>query len=171
MAAAILPAVNTTCTSEAAGVASSNRVSARQLRARAVDAIAGRAHRRWARGRWPRRSTRRTLGRWVALLAVGLGLLPSVMPFDHLIPIPAEAHAAAAAHTHPDAVHVSHCHLSPGTCSDAPVPAGPGQVLAAQPLLVVPALFAVLLVWQSRGWTARTVRPLLRPPLPVPSAA
>ena len=64
-----------------------------------------------------------------------------------------------------EAVHVSHCHVSPGTCSDAPVTAGPGQLLHSQPLLVIPSLLAVMLIAAATVLTGLVLKPEIRPPL------
>jgi hypothetical protein len=41
--------------------------------------------------------------------------------------------------------HHQHCHSDVATCSQAPVPAGPGQILMNDDLLVLPALRSILL--------------------------
>jgi hypothetical protein len=106
--------------------------------------------------RGPVRRTASTACAVVVMLAV----LPSVLPYDHIF-----AHDAGVAEAQ-DAVHASHCHMSPGTCSDAPVTAGPGQFILGDPLIVAPAMLAVLMAIVMPMLFGRTLRPELRPPLP-----
>jgi len=106
-----------------------------------------------------RRRQRRVLRRTVLTLLVVLAVLPSVLPYDHLLP--GVAHADSEEQ---EAVHASHCHVSPGTCSDAPVTAGPGQLIFADPLLLVPAMLAILLVAISPAARGIVPRPDTRPP-------
>ncbi len=89
-----------------------------------------------------------------------LALLPAVLPFDHLF-MP-DTHVDAAVQ---DAVHEAHCHIAPGSCSDAPIPAGPGQLLLFQPLVVVPILLTVLLSLAIPMLAGIVVTPDRRPPL------
>lgn len=92
---------------------------------------------------------------------VALAILPSILPFDHLLPAPAShaaEHGAAA-------IHASHCHVSPGSCADAPVAAGLGQFLATDPLLVVPALLLSAIILTIPLMAGVTTTPLTRPPL------
>jgi hypothetical protein len=92
-------------------------------------------------------------------LTVFAALLPSVLPYDHLLP------TTAAAATDNQSVHTAHCHGSPGTCSDAPVSSGAGQFLAAEPLIVTPALVVMLLLFTTPLLRGVTTRPEVRPPL------
>ncbi len=108
-----------------------------------------------------RRVVQRRLVRATAAVLVLLAVLPSVLPYDHLMVH--ETHAS----TPDEAVHASHCHISPGTCTDAPVTSGPGQMLLAEPLLVAPAMLAVLLIATIALRPGITHRPELRPPLPL----
>lgn len=114
---------------------------------------------------WPRLRAvtsgrgRRRIGRSVLTALVFLALLPSVVPYDHLLS--RDAHAGAEE----EAVHVSHCHISSGTCSDAPISAGPGQLLMSDPLIVAPAMLAVLLIATGTVLIGVSVRPEIRPPL------
>jgi hypothetical protein len=103
-----------------------------------------------------RRARRRLAGAAVSALVL-LAVLPSVVPYDHLV---AAAHEDAAT-----AVHASHCHENPASCADAPVASGPGQILDAAPLLVVPAFVSVLIILASPMLCGITRRPTLRPPL------
>ncbi len=103
-----------------------------------------------------RRVRRRLAITTVSALAV-LAVLPSVLPYDHLLPA---THADGAA-----AVHASHCHDTPSSCADAPVTSGPGQILDSAPLLIAPALLAVLLLATAPMLVGITRRPILRPPL------
>lgn len=113
---------------------------------------------------WRPRPTRRMLRRIgppAVAFVVALAVLPSVLPFDHLLPA-TSTHAAE--HAASD-VHVSHCHVSPGSCADAPVGAGVGQFLTSDPLLVTPALTLVAILLASSVLTGIGTRPLTRPPL------
>lgn len=107
-----------------------------------------------------RRVRRRIIGH-AAALAVFLAVMPTVLPWDHLF-FAGAGHESAAE----ESVHASHCHESPGTCSDAPVSSGPGQLLHSAPLLVTPIMLAVLMLFDIPGLTGITVRPKTRPPLP-----
>lgn len=104
-----------------------------------------------------RRRVRRKLVT-IALFALAfLAITPSVLPYDHLL---------TAAHAdQPASVHASHCHDTPSSCADAPLTSGPGQLLDSAPLIVVPAMMAVLLVVSTLTLTGVTRRPALRPPL------
>jgi hypothetical protein len=103
------------------------------------------------------RRFRRALARGVMLAAMLVAILPSVLPYDHLFP--ADVHAGS------DETHAAHCHTAPGSCSDAPLPAGSGQFLMSDPLVAVPVLtsFAILLVIPLLAGIS--TRPGLRPPL------
>ena len=102
---------------------------------------------------------RRRIGRSVLTALVFLALLPSVVPYDHLFT--RDAHVGGES----EAVHTTHCHVSPGTCSDAPISAGPGQLLMSDPLIVAPAMLAVLLIATGTVLIGVSVRPEIRPPL------
>ncbi len=91
---------------------------------------------------------------------VFFAVLPSVVPYDHLLPGLHQDDTAAA-----EAVHASHCHLSPGSCADAPLAAGPGQLIFNEPLVIAPALLATLLAFSVPAMTGITLRPETRPPL------
>ena len=106
-----------------------------------------------------RRRGRRRIASAAVTALVFLALLPSVVPYDHLFP----HDAPAAAET--DSVHVSHCHVSPGTCSDAPVTAGPGQLLLSEPLVLAPAMLVVLIATAATVLIGISFRPETRPPL------
>lgn len=108
------------------------------------------------------RDRRRIASPALAVL-VFLALLPSVVPYDHLFGN--DAHAS----TVEDAVHVSHCHVSPGTCSDAPVTAGPGQFILSEPLVRAPAMLAVLTAATVTVLVGISFRPETRPPLSLPA--
>ena len=109
-------------------------------------------HRRRVRHRFVRRAA----ALFVAL-AVVAAILPAVLPYDHLF-------SASGASGHDD-VHAAHCHVSPGSCSDAPVSSGAGQFLTSEPLIVAPALVAVLIIVSAPVLAGRNPRPDLRPPL------
>jgi hypothetical protein len=109
---------------------------------------------------WPRRLTRggapgSPLRAAIVALAV-FAVLPSVVPYDHLLVTQEAAHEAA---------HSSHCHGTPGGCADAPVPSGPGQLFANEPLIAVPAMLALLLLVAVMPLVGVTRRPELRPPM------
>lgn len=104
-----------------------------------------------------RRGRRRIASAAISVL-VFLALLPSVVPYDHLFG--PDAHGAAAE----SAVHVSHCHVSPGTCSDAPITAGPGQFILSEPLVLAPAMLAVLIAATVTVLVGIALRPETRPP-------
>jgi hypothetical protein len=117
----------------------------------------------WAPAARPRLHTRRALRRvapaavWVLVAAA---LLPSLFPYDHLLPHTEHADE----HT---SVHASHCHESPGTCADAPLPSGPGELLSSAPLLAAPGLVAIAVATAALALRGLTVRPRVRPPLAV----
>ena len=113
-----------------------------------------------------RRRARRHAARIIVTSMMFLALLPAALPFDHLFMRESRAEAAAQ-----EAVHASHCHLSPGTCSDAPVPSGPGQLLLFQPLVVIPAMFSVLVSLAILILRGISVAPERRPPLRTASVA
>lgn len=111
-----------------------------------------------------RRRTARRLARTAVALAVFLAILPTVLPYDHILQ-PAAGHADGNA-----SVHETHCHGTPGSCSDAPVTSGAGQFLTAEPLLTVLALTALLMVLVIPTLIGHRTRPVLRPPLSLASA-
>jgi hypothetical protein len=81
---------------------------------------------------WKPSLGRKQRSRLVALAAWSLAflaVLPSVVPYDHMM---SETHTATENHGE---IHAKHCHEGPATCSDAPVSAGPGQLMFSQPLL------------------------------------
>ena len=95
----------------------------------------------------------------LAAAMTALAMLPSLLPYDHLLTD--AAHAAEHG-----AVHASHCHDAPASCADAPLTAGPGQLFGADRLIVVPATLAmVLLAAVTLPLLGITRRPDLRPPL------
>ena len=108
-----------------------------------------------------RRFRRLSMPRVALGLVVFLAVLPSVLPYDHLLPFAGHAAADAAQ----ESVHASHCHVSPGTCSDAPLTSGPGQLLMGAPLLTTPSMLAVLMLFFIPVLAGITRRPNLRPPL------
>lgn len=92
-------------------------------------------------------------------IMVLVAVVPLAAPVDHIF-LP---HAESAAH---DEVHTSHCHNSPGSCSDLPLVSGPGQFLSTEPLIVTPALVAVLLLFAFPMMRGITQRPEVPPPMP-----
>lgn len=91
---------------------------------------------------------------------VFFAVLPSVVPYDHLLPGLHHDQSIAS-----EAVHETHCHLTPGSCADAPVAAGPGQLIFNDPLVITPALMAVLLAFCLPVLVGITRKPDTRPPL------
>jgi hypothetical protein len=106
--------------------------------------------------RMRRRAQRRLVVAAISALAL-LAVLPSVVPYDHLLPATHDDGAAA--------VHASHCHDTPSSCADAPVTSGPGQIIDSAPLLIAPAMLSVLLFAVTPMLIGITRRPILRPPL------
>ena len=103
---------------------------------------------------------RRAVGVRIAVLAVFFAVLPAVLPYDHLF----TDHGAIRAAD--EATHEMHCHLTPGSCADAPISAGPGQLLFSDPLLLTVASMLLVAVYVTdRTLHGRTVRPDLRPPI------
>jgi len=103
----------------------------------------------------------RAPGMRVAMSAlVFFAVLPSVVPYDHLLP-GLDQHESLAE----EATHSTHCHITPGSCADAPIPAGPNQLIFNAPLIVTPALLAILLSLTLPVLTGISVKPDTRPPL------
>ena len=104
-------------------------------------------------------ASRRRILVGVAAVASALAILPSVLPYDHLL---TDAFHAAEH----GAVHASHCHDTPASCADAPLTSGPGQLFDAAPLVVIPAaLVLVLLAAINLPLLGITRPPDVRPPL------
>lgn len=103
----------------------------------------------------------RTVARSALIMLVFLAVVPSVLPYDHLLPMAGHTDIGAAN----EAAHASHCHVSPGTCSDAPVTSGPGQLLMGDPLVATPAMLSILLLLTLPALAGITRRPEIRPPL------
>lgn len=106
------------------------------------------------------RHYRRRAASFGIAIVVFLALLPSVLPYDHLFAQDDHAEAGAA-----EAVHASHCHASPATCSDAPITAGLGQLLMSEPLTPTPAMLALLMLITTTVLVGISYRPETRPPL------
>jgi hypothetical protein len=106
------------------------------------------------------RLTRAAALRLTMTSLVFFAVLPSVVPYDHLLP---GGHVDNPAD---DAVHAQHCHGSPATCADAPIAAGPGQLIFSDPLVVAPVLFAVLIALSIPALSGISIRPPTRPPRP-----
>ena len=106
----------------------------------------------------PRRRVRRRLASVAVAAAVFFAVTPTVLPWDHLF-LDSDRHAAAE-----EQLHASHCHESPGTCSDAPVSSGPGQLMLTAPLVVVPTMLGVLMLVGIATLTGVTLLPEPRPP-------
>ncbi len=104
------------------------------------------------------RFTRATALRLTMSSLVFFAVLPSVVPYDHLLP---GGHVDNPAE---DAIHAQHCHGSPASCADAPIAAGPGQLIFSDPLVVAPALFTVLIALTTPALSGISIRPPTRPP-------
>ena len=124
----------------------------------AVCAVVWRDELRALRHPLARRSVRRRLAAAVAAALVAIAVAPSVLPYDHLL---------AGGHSDDHAVvHASHCHdTTPGDCAEAPVGSGPGQFIAASPLLVTPLMLSVLVMLSIPLWRGISRRPDIRPPM------
>lgn len=57
------------------------------------------------------------------------------LPSDESDSLPAQTAESTKREGSHGALHVQHCHVSPATCAEQPVPTGPGQMLFAEPLL------------------------------------
>ena len=106
------------------------------------------------------RAARRRTAAVVMTALVILAVLPSVFPYDHVFTL-----ARHDGHTESSTIHVGHCHLNPGSCADAPVSAGPGQLMQSAPLILAPALLSVLVVLAIPALAGIVRPPELRPPL------
>lgn len=111
-----------------------------------------------------RTSMWRRAGRRVALVMTALALLPAVLPYDHLLP---GLHIEDAAE---EAVHASHCHVAPGSCSDLPLASGLGEFVFNEPLVTTPAMLAIALFTAAQVLRGRTPRPEVRPPQAIAAA-
>ncbi len=60
--------------------------------------------------------------------------------------------------------HVQHCHISPSTCAEQPIPTGPGQMLFAEPLLRAVSLQLIVAEEATTTLTALSIDPLTPPP-------
>jgi hypothetical protein len=124
-----------------------------------------------ARLYWPQGLTLRRLARSRCVrVAMGVllfaAILPSVVPYDHVLPGSHVDNIAAAA-----SAHEAHCHGAPASCADAPVAAGPGQLMFTEPIVVAPPMLAVLIVLATPALCGITPRPDTRPPQPARAAA
>jgi hypothetical protein len=104
-----------------------------------------------------RKRTRRYVARAALSILVFLAVLPAVLPYDHIFV--SDAHAGGD-----ESVHAAHCHASPGNCSDVPMTSGPGQFLLNDPLILAPAMLALLIIVAEPVLRGITRRPELRPP-------
>lgn len=114
----------------------------------------------WAPRMSVQRLTRAPAMRASLGLLVFFAVLPSVVPYDHLLPGITHDDGPAAS-----AVHATHCHISPGSCADAPLAAGPGHFIFSEPLVIAPAMLAVLLIFAAPALAGVTHKPDTRPPL------
>jgi hypothetical protein len=135
-----------------------------RIAALAAMAFAGAAAAIW----WPalpsaaallRRRIWLSLGRRLVIVMVALAVLPAILPYDHLFAAP---HMDGGAD---ESIHVSHCHVSPGTCSDAPLASGLGQLLFSEPLVIVPAMLAIVLMSSAVILQGVYPQPEIRPPV------
>ena len=124
----------------------------------------------WRPERWrklnplrSKRARRRIVG-VVGGVMLFVAAVPLVAPVDHIF----MPHAESEAH---EEVHTAHCHNSPGSCSDLPLVSGPGQFLSTDPLIVTPALVAMLLLFVAPIMRGITHRPEIPPPLGTLAAA
>jgi hypothetical protein len=106
-----------------------------------------------------RRIDRAGIARSLAVVMLFMAVLPLVVPVDHIfghvdVTGPGES-----------ALHAAHCHGSPGSCADAPLTSGPGQLLMSDPLLMSPAMLTVRMQTFAVVLAGRTVLPDLRPPI------
>ena len=95
----------------------------------------------------------------IAVLAA-FAVLQSAVPYDHFF-----AHNDGPAEA---SIHAAHCHTSPGSCADAPISSGPGQLLFSQPILPPPANDDALpstAYSDQHALAGRTIPPELRPPI------
>lgn len=106
------------------------------------------------------RLTRSPLMRVTLSTLIFFAVMPSVVPYDHLLP--GTQHAESVAE---EATHSTHCHVSPGSCADAPVPAGPNQLIYNAPLIITPALLSILIAFALPVLTGISIKPDTRPPL------
>lgn len=111
-----------------------------------------------------RTAARRRIARRIALAMTALALLPAVLPYDHLLP---GLHIEDRAE---EAVHASHCHVAPGSCSDVPLASGFGEFVFNEPLVITPAMLAIPLVTAAQVLRGRTPRPEVRPPQAIAAA-
>jgi hypothetical protein len=103
---------------------------------------------------------RRAISVRVASVLVFFAILPAVFPYDHLF---AEHGAISEAD---EVTHSMHCHLTPGSCAEAPISTGPGQLIFSDPLLqTATAMLLVVVYVAGRTLYGRTLRPDLRPPI------
>lgn len=96
--------------------------------------------------------------------AMTIAVLPSVLPLDHIL----SPHVDSG---NEQQVHTSHCHGSPSSCSDVPLLSGPGQLLASEPLILVPALVLGVILATTLSLKGRTEKPEIPPPLCSAAAA
>lgn len=118
-------------------------------------------------GALPDRRARRRLARAAGVVLALLALLPSVFPYDHVLPVAAHPHDHADARTAHGATesHEQHCHGNASSCSDAPVPAGPGQMIGSDLLAVAPAGLVPVLVVPQPALVGIAEPPEVRPPV------
>ena len=105
--------------------------------------------------------TRSPLMRVTLSTLIFFAVLPSVAPYDHLVPGLMHADISLGE----EAAHSTHCHVSPGSCADAPIPAGPNQLIYNAPLIITPALLSILLAFTLPVLTGISIKPDTRPPL------
>ncbi len=112
----------------------------------------------WRPAALARASLWRRIARRTAVVLTVLALLPAVVPYDHLLP------GLHIDDKGDEAVHASHCHVSPGSCSDVPLASGFGEFVFNEPLVTIPAMLAVALFAAAQVLRGTTPRPEVRPP-------
>jgi predicted permease len=120
-------------------------------------ALAAGAFAGWCSSRLLRGRTRQRIAIFAAGMLTALALVPSAIPYDHLLPGEGPVEQTA--------VHAAHCHESAAGCADAPITSGPGQMIDAAPLLAEPAMLSVLLLTAASILIGVNRRPVLRPPM------
>jgi hypothetical protein len=108
-----------------------------------------------------RRRQLRSVATGIASVLVFAAVLPSVLPYDHLLPDHDGVEHSAAE----ERAHSMHCHETPASCADAPISSGPGQFLTSEPLVLVPSMISVLILLALPVWSSFSRRPELPPPM------
>lgn len=99
--------------------------------------------------------------RLLPALVVMFVVFPNAVPIEHVI-----EHDDSASVRSAEFVHASHCHVSPGTCSDMPITAGPGGMLFTDLLLPSSHLTETIMSGSRLVIVGMTQPPLTPPPRP-----